>query len=386
MAAAALGRGVGLDDPSLRAIAYSRQSEEIDAVRRESVVRRETAPAVSRWMSEAGIWTARAPIRVPANRRLELLARVCIPILHDGELLGFLWLIDSSSSLTREQLDTAADFAARIAGALAHERFLAQQQQTEEEDLVRALIGGESLTATARRRLVGARRLAVAVALMRDFDAALAREAAEQQLRSEADLLRRRLSPRRLLSLIEGGRGVFVVADGEVAGDAGEAELRDAFEELCLRLAPAELRVGISGARDREGDLPGAHREASWSAVSVGSAGPRCVTWDSLGADRTLFRLLQGRDPRRLLPRRMRDLLEAEGGGELSLTLAAYLEAGCDSRATAEVLSIHRSTVYQRLGRIEEITGADLRRGADRLDLHLGIRLLRLDSAVGGPP
>jgi DNA-binding PucR family transcriptional regulator len=59
-------------------------------------------------------------------------------------------------------------------------------------------------------------------------------------------------------------------------------------------------------------------------------------------------------------------------------TLETYLELAGDARATAEALSLHRATLYYRLNRIEEITGARLKTGDDRLALHLGLRLARL--------
>ena len=60
------------------------------------------------------------------------------------------------------------------------------------------------------------------------------------------------------------------------------------------------------------------------------------------------------------------------------MTLEAYLDLAGDARATAEALSLHRATMYYRLNRIEEITGARLKTGDDRLALHLGLRLARL--------
>lgn len=59
-------------------------------------------------------------------------------------------------------------------------------------------------------------------------------------------------------------------------------------------------------------------------------------------------------------------------------TLERYLDSGCDARATAERLHLHRTSLYYRLGRIEELTGRDLSAGPDRLELHLALKLARL--------
>ena len=56
------------------------------------------------------------------------------------------------------------------------------------------------------------------------------------------------------------------------------------------------------------------------------------------------------------------------------MTLEAFLDAGGDVKATAQVLSLHRSGVDYRMKRIEELTGLVLARGEDRLLAHLAIR------------
>ena len=62
----------------------------------------------------------------------------------------------------------------------------------------------------------------------------------------------------------------------------------------------------------------------------------------------------------------------------LVTTLETYLDRAGDAQATAAALFIHRTTLYHRLRRIAEISGADLRDGDDRLALHVGLRMWRL--------
>ena len=60
---------------------------------------------------------------------------------------------------------------------------------------------------------------------------------------------------------------------------------------------------------------------------------------------------------------------------DLLMTAWAVLELGGDVARSAAELHIHRTTLYYRLDRIAEVTGVDLRTGADRLDLQLALRL-----------
>jgi DNA-binding PucR family transcriptional regulator len=53
----------------------------------------------------------------------------------------------------------------------------------------------------------------------------------------------------------------------------------------------------------------------------------------------------------------------------------ASVEVVGDAVAAAAELFVHRSSLYNRLHRIEQLAGIDIRSGADRLEMHLGIRL-----------
>ena len=61
-----LGRSVLLEDHLQRVIAYSEQTEPMDDVRRDSILRRHTTPEVRRWSRTAGVFDSAGPLRVPA--------------------------------------------------------------------------------------------------------------------------------------------------------------------------------------------------------------------------------------------------------------------------------------------------------------------------------
>ena len=77
--------------------------------------------------------------------------------------------------------------------------------------------------------------------------------------------------------------------------------------------------------------------------------------------------------PGRLRPRR--------GGAELCRTLEEYLRQRGNISATAQALYVHPNTLRQRLRRIEEITGLDVRDG-DWLMIEIALKLLRLEELV----
>jgi len=79
------------------------------------------------------------------------------------------------------------------------------------------------------------------------------------------------------------------------------------------------------------------------------------------------------------------ELLRLIGGeDDLAGTVETYLDLGCDAKRTAERLRLHRGTLYYRLAKAVRLTGADLHDGNDRLALHLGFKLARLNGTY--PP
>ena len=98
------------------------------------------------------------------------------------------------------------------------------------------------------------------------------------------------------------------------------------------------------------------------------------LAWAQLGAERLIAQLPAGavHDVPEQLARLLRD------EPTLAETLAVFLDAAGDVKATATALSLHRSGLYYRLRRIEELTGLRLDDGDDRLLAHLAVRLTEL--------
>jgi hypothetical protein len=66
-----------------------------------------------------------------------------------------------------------------------------------------------------------------------------------------------------------------------------------------------------------------------------------------------------------------------EGGGELLVTLSAYLDNESGIAATAAALGLHRNTVSTRIQRVQELLGVDMSDPEARLALHLACRAVR---------
>jgi sugar diacid utilization regulator len=191
-----------------------------------------------------------------------------------------------------------------------------------------------------------------------------------------------RRAPQAGLSLARGnGRGVLVLCSRRQPTDAHlRAVATDARDSLLHALnAPAGVTVGIGPTVDQLTDAAVSARRA-WQAVAVADSIRGLgdvVVWDDLGIYKLLARLPQ-QDIEDTLPDGLVRLLETPKGGVLVETLETWLDNGGDPRDTIAALSIHRTSLYYRLNRIEEVTGMWLANGDDRLALHLGLKIARL--------
>ncbi|WP_028931005.1 helix-turn-helix domain-containing protein [Pseudonocardia asaccharolytica] len=66
---------------------------------------------------------------------------------------------------------------------------------------------------------------------------------------------------------------------------------------------------------------------------------------------------------------------EAQRGGDLLATLRIWLATGCSTTTAARALVVHPNTVGYRLGRIEQLTGRNLRDIGVRLELQLALTI-----------
>jgi hypothetical protein len=113
------------------------------------------------------------------------------------------------------------------------------------------------------------------------------------------------------------------------------------------------------------------------------------VSWDALGAWRLVVEAPSTLDPAAVHPGAA--ILATLPRDDLMTTARTVLDLGGDVTSAASALHVHRTTLYYRLDRIQELTGVDLRTGGARTDLQLALwlaayRQTRLTAAAPGRP
>jgi sugar diacid utilization regulator len=381
--AARVQRPVGVDDRRFHAIAYSSHEDEIDTVRRTSILGRQAPVAVTRWLEELGVLQAEGFVRVPANDEFQMVARICFPVRFHGRLLGLLWLMEPDGPLEPEEIAACEQCAADLAEALYRIQQLEDDERRREAAGVRRLLEGTEGDADAAVIAPEAVYAVFVIEVVPPEDQAIL-SGIDTRLMEIADRLRRSVPPRHQLATTSTADATIIVAaPDQGAFDRYASKLFEVAAEALADTRGARPLVGMSESMVSLEDLPEGleqARAAVQAARVMSDFGP-LVRWDDLGALRLIADLVGSRDPASLMPKSLQRLLADPDGEALALTLETYLEHAGDAAAAAGDLYLHRSSLYNRLRRIQDLAGVDLRSGSDRLELHLGLRLWRMSGA-----
>jgi hypothetical protein len=336
--AAEIGHGLSIDDPHGRLVAYSSHHSGADPARIAAILARRVQPEILAWQNEHGIDSATEPVTVPANPQLGMSARLCVPIRHGQNLLGYLWVLEGP--LAGAALAAVTQFAARLA-------YLAPHTVQDVNSMIGRLPDSFDQLAAAVPALLETRIQICAVV------------PADVSPFSGAEF-------RRLTTAIPAALGRCCVGSF-VSTTHAIALLRHPASVTELASTTPDCTIGVSDPAPFE---PAAVRTARFQALAAAElsaldpALPTPLSWSGLGPYRTL---LSGTGT---------SLSKLDSVG--LLTLETYLDFGGDAKRTAAHLHLHRTTLYYRLGRVSEALGVRLDDGLTRLDLHLALKHRRL--------
>ncbi|MFH9728225.1 helix-turn-helix domain-containing protein [Streptomyces sp. NPDC017254] len=172
------------------------------------------------------------------------------------------------------------------------------------------------------------------------------------------------------------GLTVIAALGDRVTDDLSAARLlRERLTALSGTAEGGRIAFGLSGTVTEPGHLGRALEEARHAARLAELRPERLSLVTARELDSHLM-LLAGvpAEVRRAFRHRLLGTLEEYDrthGAELLHTLSVFLEQNGAWRTTAAELHVHVSTLHYRIGRIEQLTGRDLSRARDRVDLYL---------------
>lgn len=380
-----LRRSVVIDDPVVRLLCTSRHFGDEDELRVRAVLQRDAGPVISAYILDQGVaqWSRAGMVEGRAD--LGMRARLCVPLRERGELLGLLMVIDAERTLTAAEIARIEEVSRTASALLYQERAAADRERVRREQTLLALLGtdpgarGDAVLAGADDGWPAGGAEAV-VTVVEVTDRTIPQAEVELALRSALESASRR-QPRRLLAAVHGNRGTIVQAGEHL----DRAEIRSRAERVVAGVERLLGRAGgvVAGVGDAVGGLDEAWRSnAQAQAAARGSAllpgaGP-VADWTDLGAYAILLRLPPHALGPELVPAPVARLVAHEKADRLVETLRVFLDHAGSMPRTAEVLHLHRTSLYYRLDQVRAITGVDLDDGRGRLLLHLGLLIADL--------
>ncbi len=387
-----LQRNVTLDDSRLRQLAFSsHEFGPIDRLRELSILKREVPEGAVDWAFSAGGRNATEPFRPPLAPEIGVTAqRFCVPVRQQDTILGYVWIIEGDDPVTDVELKTILDAIETIVVVMQRDQLAQELHRSRARELVRDLVvtGEPSTREHAAAELidadlfVGSEPVVVVVVTLHDSERTLP-DGERDVLGGWLERISARLSDRRHISLVRRDHGLLLLSEKDpmISGKAVLGMVEELVGNLARDIPDVEPYAGIGEVVD---GLPEVYR-SYWQAERaanvarlVGGLG-RVTPFERLGVYGLLVRIPPDELTLDVLPPGLLRLLEAGTKGEhLASTLEAFLDNAGDAQATAEQLYVHRTTLYYRLQRIEEWTGAHLASGEDRLAYHLGLKIARL--------
>jgi len=366
------GRPAVLEDVRLRLIAFSPHHEALDAVRSASILSREASSAVRAHLTRR-LGGAVEPVRVPAEPALGMDERVCIPVVRDSRVVGYVWFVDAGGDLDEETVRGLVALARQLA-----EHLDGVDAGTDTRSALRAVLERPEEARRWAPELRGAGDEPFVLAAIGAVDPA----PPPDRLDRAVDAAVRELRPgvrRRVLQTEHRGRCVLLLPE-----EGCDALLRD----VVARARRALVRIGgavavVAGASRARTELAESARAAAEAslvlrALELGDLPGPVQCWQRLPPAGLAVRLAA--DAGSPLHPGLTALTEDAEHAALLETLEVYLDTAGNVQEAARRLNLHRTSLYHRLHRIERLADSDLKSGADRLALHLSLKVARLRS------
>ncbi|HWC81546.1 MAG TPA: helix-turn-helix domain-containing protein [Pseudonocardiaceae bacterium] len=384
--AALTGGIVSIEDTASRVLAYSRSSDEVDELRRLSILGRQGPEPYLAKLREWGVYqrlrATEEVVRIDEHPELGIRPRLAIGVHAGGRPLGSIWVQRGDTPLT-DRAEHALLGAARVTALhlvrRAHETGAGERFR---ENLLAALLDGRADPAEVARQVGADPAKPVAVVAFAAHGAADPADRTELELRRTelAAVISVHAAAYRRAALVTqfGDRSYALLPDLPAAAEPALLGLTRELVAVAARHLGVRVRAAV-GRVSTVDDVRASRQEAD--RVLDALAGSTDLDVASLAEVRP--RVLLGELLTLLAERpRLRDpgltalrAHDAEHGGDLAVTLLAYLDALGDVRAAATGLHVHPNTLRYRLRRIAEVTGLDLADPLVRLFAGLQLRL-----------
>jgi purine catabolism regulator len=318
-----------------------------------------------------------APFSPTAEELAGVALAVPVPGGRGGTPVAWLTVISERPPLTDFERLCARQAAIVIGLELMRERVVRETERRLAGDLLADALGGRLDADELRGRLRPFGIGAEAAVLVFELEDPPAAEGALEQALAEAGV------PALVATSAAAGSPLLCAVVDASANDPVTAARR-AREALAAADPSGASAIRAAASRPTSvGALRRGFHEARCALEATSFAdgeAPDVASHRDLGAF-TLLLALQDDDALRLYSDGLLEPIEStegEYGGELLRSLEAFIENNGNWERAARQLYCHRHTLRYRIRKIEELTGRDLARATDRIELWLALRAREL--------
>lgn len=383
---------VSIEDPASRVLAYSRSDDEVDELRRLSILGRRGPEPFLAMLREWGVYqrlrSGEEVVRIEERPELGIRRRMAVGIHAGTQPLGTIWVQQGARPFA-EGAERALVGAARVAALqLIRQRSEATAPPRDRENLLAGLLDGRVDPASVAANIgadPGKPGVVVVFALRPDRGyAASDRSEIEMRRVEMSSLISVYAAAYRRSALVTtlGSRVYVLLPDlPEHAAESAAYGLTREIVSAAGEHLGAPVQAGVGSAAPGLDRIAVSRTEADRildaMAHEPGTAVATIADVRAWVLVSEMLSLLQDdewfRDPR------LSALTEhdAEHGTELVRSLLAYLEEFGDVRSASRRLHVHPNTLRYRTRRASELTGIDLSDPTERLSAHVQLLLLR---------
>lgn len=380
------GGPVSIEDPDSRVLAYSRSDDEVDELRRLSILGWEGPQPYLATLREWGVFdrlrAGEDVVHIDEHPDLGIRRRLAVGIRAGSHNLGTIWVQQGSRPFA-ERAETALVGAARVAATyLLRRRVEAAPGGASRQELLGSLLDGGAAADRAAGRL-GLDPAVSAVVLCFAAPAEQDPAAGEWHRAETLSVVSVHVTSYRRGALVTAlGSRVYAVLPDVPSGQPEQVLTALAADIVAVLRTRTGLpvRAAAGSPAGTLADVARSRGEADrvLDAMARGRAGAAVGTMEDLRAEVLLGETLALLEANPDLRDRGVEALVAHDerhGTELVRSLLAYLDALGDVRAAAEGLHVHPNTLRYRIRRASTISGIDLADPQHRLVCHLHLLL-----------
>jgi hypothetical protein len=381
--AALVGGAVTIEDTESRVLAYSSTEENVDELRRLTILGRRVPPWRVAAMHEAGffraLWGADDVLHRPAHG--DVPERLVGAVRAGGEVLGSIWVAAAGHPLAPNAADALRAATRAAAAHLIHHRTRGAQARLVEDAVCALLEARGPAEVLAERASLPAQGHCAVLAVHTGSG-----PGGDDPSRLSGLLaLHCTAYGHQAVAVVLGGGPLLVLGALEGDRQRAEAQVAGVGESLARQLSATfgeAVKIGLGDVVPGLGLLPDSRRSAELARDALVTArGRRTVArTEDVAETVAMMQVMEALGEVVLPPRtpvaRLAEFEAEQGGTSLVETLRAYLDHFGDVPAASRALGVHPNSLRYRIRRIARLSGIDLGCADARLLAQIQLRLL----------